>query len=58
MFTRIAISVVPAWQALLALGLDAITVAFCFVAAGRIYRVGMLLYGKLPSPKQILTALR
>jgi ABC-2 type transport system permease protein len=58
MFTRIAISVVPWWQALLALGLDALTVAVCFVAAGRIYRVGMLLYGKLPSPRQILAALR
>jgi ABC-2 type transport system permease protein len=58
MFTRIAISVVPAWQALLALGLDAITVGCCFIAAGRIYRVGMLLYGKLPSPRQILAALR
>jgi ABC-2 type transport system permease protein len=58
MFTRIAISVVPWWQPVLALLIDAVTVAACFWAAGRIYRVGMLLYGRLPSPKQIFAALR
>ena len=58
MFTRIAISNVPWWQTTLALGIDAVTVVVCFWAAGRVYRVGMLLYGKVPSPKQILTALR
>jgi ABC-2 type transport system permease protein len=58
MFTRIAISTVPLWQIGLAVGIDALTVAACFWAAGRIYRVGMLLYGQLPSPKQIFAALR
>jgi len=58
MFTRVAISVVPWWQPLAALAIDAATVWLCFVGAGRVYRVGMLLYGKLPSAKQILAALR
>ena len=58
MFTRIAISSVPWWQTALALGIDFVTVLVCFWAAGRIYRVGMLLYGKLPSPAQIIAALR
>lgn len=58
MFTRIAISTVPTWQILVAIGIDVVTVAACFWAAGKIYRVGMLLYGKLPSPKQILAALQ
>jgi ABC-type Na+ efflux pump permease subunit len=58
MFTRVAISVVPWWQPVLALFIDAATVAVCFWAAGRIYRVGMLLYGRLPSAKQIFAALR
>ncbi len=58
MFTRIAISSVPAWQTALALGIDIATVIICFWAAGRVYRVGMLLYGKLPSPAQVLAALR
>ena len=58
MFTRIAISSVPWWQTALALGIDFVTVLVCFWAAGRIYRVGMLLYGKVPSPAQIVAALR
>ncbi|MBD5653812.1 MAG: ABC transporter permease [Candidatus Eremiobacteraeota bacterium] len=58
MFTRIAVSTVPVWQIVLAIGIDAATVVASFWAAGKIYRVGMLLYGKLPSPKQIFAALR
>jgi ABC-type Na+ efflux pump permease subunit len=58
MFTRIAISVVPWWEPVLALAIDTIAVWLCFVAAGRVYRLGMLLYGKLPSPRQIFTTLR
>ncbi len=58
MFTRLAISDVPWWQTALAAGLDAATVVLAFWAAGKIYRVGMLLYGRLPSPKQIVAALR
>ncbi|GAC1299669.1 MAG: ABC transporter permease [Vulcanimicrobiaceae bacterium] len=58
MFTRIAVSTVPWWETALALGINAATVLLCFWAAGRIYRVGMLLYGKVPSPKQIFAALR
>jgi ABC-type Na+ efflux pump permease subunit len=58
MFTRIAISTVPVWQIVVAVAIDAITVAVCFWAAGKVYRVGMLLYGKLPTPKQIVAALR
>ncbi len=58
MFTRIAISTVPWWQTALALGINAATVLLCFWAAGRIYRVGMLLYGTVPSPRQVLAALR
>ena len=58
MFTRIAISSVPWWQTAIAIGIDFVTVIVCFWAAGRVYRVGMLLYGKLPSPAQIFATLR
>ena len=58
MFSRIAISSVPPWQVSLAFAIDALTVVACFWFAGRIYRLGMLLYGKIPSPKQIFSALR
>ena len=54
----IAISAVPVWQIVVAILLNAGLVAGCFFVAGKIYRVGMLLYGKLPTPKQIWNALR
>lgn len=57
-FTRVAISEVPSWQIALAVIVNIATVAGCFWAAGRVYRVGMLLYGRLPSPRQIVAALR
>jgi ABC-2 type transport system permease protein len=57
-FTRVAISEVPPWQIALAVLVNIATVAACFWLTGRVYRVGMLLYGRLPSPRQILAALR
>lgn len=57
-FTRLAISNVPAWQTTLALLVNVATVAACYLAAGKVYKVGMLLYGRPPSIKQIVTALR
>lgn len=58
MFTRVAISEVPGWQIALAVVINVATVAGSFWLAGRIYRVGMLLFGSLPSPKQVFAALR
>jgi ABC-2 type transport system permease protein len=58
MFTRIAVTDVPMWQIALAVAINALTVAIAFYAAGKIYRVGMLLYGNMPSPKQVIAALR
>jgi ABC-2 type transport system permease protein len=58
MFTRVATSSVPVWQIALALLMNLALVAVCFFVAGKIYRVGMLLYGKLPTVKQIWNAIR
>lgn len=58
MFTRITITAVPWWQTALALGINISTVLLCFWGSGKVYRVGMLLYGRVPSPKQIFAALR
>jgi ABC-2 type transport system permease protein len=58
MFTRIAISAVPTWQIVSAILLNAFLVGLCFYVAGKIYRIGMLLYGKLPTPRQIWNAIR
>jgi ABC-2 type transport system permease protein len=57
-FTRIAVTSVPAWQVALAILVNLATVIACYWAAGKIYRVGMLLYGKPPSLRQVVGALR
>lgn len=58
MFARIAVASVPAWQIALALALNLATVVVAFVIAGKVYRVGMLITGRLPSARQIWTTLR
>jgi len=58
MFSRIATSDVPAWQIASSLTINlAAAVAFALLA-GRVYRVGLLLYGRLPNLRQVVTALR
>lgn len=57
MFARIAVSSVPPAQIFSAAFIDAICVVFFAIAGGRLYRVGMLLYGRTPSWPQILRAL-
>lgn len=57
-FARMAVSSVPAWQFALAIAINLASVVIAFWVAGRIYRVGMLLYGKLPSARQIWAAAR
>jgi ABC-type Na+ efflux pump permease subunit len=58
MFSRIATSTVPAWQIGLSLAINVAAAAGFALAAGRIYRVGLLLYGRLPTPAQVVRALR
>lgn len=58
MFTRIAVSTVPVWQVALALALNVgAAVLFAWIA-GRVYRVGLLLYGRPPSWRQVAAAMR
>jgi ABC-2 type transport system permease protein len=58
MFSRIATSTVPAWQIGLSLAINVAAAVGFALAAGRIYRVGLLLYGRLPTPAQVVRALR
>jgi ABC-2 type transport system permease protein len=58
MFTRSAISDVSPFQLGAALLINVIAALVCFVLAGKVYRVGLLMYGKLPSLAQIVTAVR
>lgn len=45
---------VPFWQLGLSLGILAVTVVLMILLAAKIYRVGILMYGKKPSWKEIL----
>ncbi len=58
MFTRIAVSTVPAWQIVLSLAINLATAILLAWIAGKIYRVGLLMYGRSPSFRQIVATLR
>ncbi len=49
MFLRILVSEPPAWQIALSVALSAGTIYILFVATARIFRVGILSYGKRPT---------
>lgn len=58
MYTRITVGTVPAWQIALAIAINvAACVGFAWIG-GRIYRVGLLLYGRFPTPRQLIAAFR
>jgi ABC-2 type transport system permease protein len=58
MFARIAVSNVPVWQIALSIGINLIALYAIAVFAGKIYRVGMLLYGRSPSLRQVWSVIR
>ncbi|MFN2459971.1 MAG: ABC transporter permease [Candidatus Velthaea sp.] len=58
MFTRLAVATIPAWQIGLSIAINALATVVILWGAGKVYRVGLLLYGRLPSPRQVLAALR
>jgi ABC-2 type transport system permease protein len=58
MFTRIATVSVPWWQIAISIGLSLVTIWGLTLLAGKLYRVGVLMYGKPPSVREIWRALR
>jgi ABC-2 type transport system permease protein len=58
MMLRIAIQTPPFWQIVLSLALSVATTAFIVQISARIYRVGVLMYGKRPSLVELLRWLR
>jgi ABC-2 type transport system permease protein len=54
MFLRISVLTPPAWQLVLALLLSVLTIVGIVFLAGRIYRVGILMYGKRPTFPEIV----
>ena len=58
MLVRMAVADVPAWQVLLSVALLAATFVGAVWLVGRIYRVGILMYGKKPSLKDLVKWVR
>jgi ABC-2 type transport system permease protein len=58
MFARIAVSYVPAWQIALSLIINLAALYVIAVFAGKIYRVGMLMYGRAPKLSQVWSVIR
>jgi ABC-2 type transport system permease protein len=58
MFTRVALSSVPAWQIGLCIALSVGAIWGLTRFAGKLYRVGVLMYGKPPKISEIWRAIR
>jgi ABC-2 type transport system permease protein len=58
MFARAAAGAAPAWQVGLSIVLMALTVVAVAWIAGRIYRVGILMTGKRPTPRELFRWIR
>lgn len=58
MFTRMLVSDVPAWQVVISLALNVAALAVIVPFAGKLYRIGLLLYGRAPKLTQIWTVLK
>ena len=54
MFTRLSAGNVPAWQLLLGIALLIGSTIFVFRASAKIFRIGVLMYGKRPTIPEIL----
>ncbi len=58
MFVRVSVSMPPTWQIVLSIALSLATLYGLVWVSSRIYRVGILMYGKRPSLSEILKWLR
>ena len=58
MFLRIAVQTPPVWQIILSLALMVVTIVGCSWLASKIYRVGILMYGKRPTVPELIKWLR
>ena len=53
MLVRIVTETPPLWQIALSLGIGVATIIFCVWVAARVYRIGMLMYGKTASLPEV-----
>ena len=58
MFFRVTLAPVPAWQVILASGIMIASIFAVAWFAGKVYRVGILMYGKKPTVPEILRWVR
>jgi ABC-2 type transport system permease protein len=58
MFVRIVVQTPPLWQILLAVAINLLTIWGGMWLASRIYRIGILMYGKRPSFRETLRWVR
>ncbi|MBV8081659.1 MAG: ABC transporter permease, partial [Candidatus Eremiobacteraeota bacterium] len=58
MFTRVALTAVPPWQIALSIALSLAAIWGLTLLAGKLYRVGVLMYGKPPKLGDVWRALR
>ncbi len=58
MFTRIAMSVVPAWEIAISVTLLVACVVGVGILSAKVYRVGVLLYGNKPTVKEIFKLIK
>ncbi|HEY6250960.1 MAG TPA: ABC transporter permease [Candidatus Angelobacter sp.] len=58
MFLRVALQSPPWWQVALSIGLMVATIYGLVLVCGRIYRVGILMYGKKPTLPELMRWLR
>jgi len=58
MFTRIAMSVVPAWEIAISVTLLVACVVGAGILSAKVYRVGVLLYGNKPTVKEIFKLIK
>jgi len=49
---------IPIWQVLLSIGILYVSTALAGLLSAKIYRIGVLMYGKPPSVKEVLAALK
>jgi ABC-2 type transport system permease protein len=55
---RLGLTEVPSRQLLASIGLLAVSTVVCMLVAGRVYRTGLLMYGKRPTLSEIIRWLR
>jgi ABC-2 type transport system permease protein len=58
MFERLAVHDPPRWQLVLSLVLLVATIGAVMFISGRIYRIGVLMYGKRPTIRELSRWLR